>query len=114
MKRNFVQLSLPVLFLSTAVNAQSNYASLSGTISDPQQKVLDGCNVQLASISTGASRQAVTNEQGVFQITGLLPGDNNLTVQAPGFATINQKRRRRTTLISNSIRDSPATFVALL
>ena len=89
--RNFVHLSLLVLVFATAVNAQSNYASLSGTVSDPQQKVLAGCNVQLASNSTGAVRQAVTNEQGVFQITGLLPGDYNLTVQAPGFATINQK-----------------------
>ena len=81
--RNFVQLSLLVLVFSTAVNAQSNYASLSGTVSDPQQKVLAGCNVQLASNSTGASRQAVTNEEGVFQITGLLPGDYNLTVHSP-------------------------------
>src|SRR6185503_6326181 len=88
--RNFVHLSLLVLALSTAVNAQSNYASLSGTVFDPQQKVLAGCNVQLASNSTGASRVAATNEAGVFQITGLLPGDYNLTVQAPGFATINQ------------------------
>ena len=38
--RNFVQLSLLVLVLSTAVHAQSNYASLSGTVSDPQQKVV--------------------------------------------------------------------------
>ena len=89
--RNFVQLSLLVLVLSITVNAQSNYASLSGTVSDPQQKVLAGCNVQLSSTSTGASRAATTNEEGVFQITGLLPGDYNLTVQAPGFATINQK-----------------------
>src|SRR6185295_10737668 len=29
-------------------------------------------------------------EAGVFQITGLLPGDYNLTVHAPGFATLNQ------------------------
>jgi len=89
--RNFVHLSLLVLVLSITVNAQSNYASLSGTVSDPQQKVLAGCNVQLASNSTGASRQAVTNDEGVFQITGLLPGDYNLTVQSSGFATINQK-----------------------
>src|SRR6185503_9011492 len=89
--RNFVQLSLLVLVLATAVNAQSNYASLSGTVSDPQQKVLAGCNVQLSSTSTGASRVATTNEEGVFQITGLLPGDYNLIVQSPGFASLNQK-----------------------
>ena len=89
--RKVVLLSLLLPVLSTAVNAQSNYASLSGTVFDPQQKVLAGCAVQLASNSTGAARQAVTNDQGVFQITGLLPGDYNLTVQASGFATTNQK-----------------------
>src|SRR5690348_13906226 len=90
--RKFIPLSL-LLVLATAnyVNAQSNYATLSGTIYDPQQQVVAGCNVQLASNTTGASRQAVTNDQGVFQITGLLPGDYTLTVQASGFATVNQK-----------------------
>jgi len=57
----------------------------------PAGEVLPGCAVQLASNSTGASRQAVTNDSGSFQITGLLPGDYNLTVHASGFATVTQK-----------------------
>ena len=93
--RKAVHLSLLAFVLSFAntANAQSNYASLSGTVFDPQQKVVAGCTVQLTSDSTGASRQAVTNELGVFQITGVLPGDFNLSVQSPGFATLNQKIR---------------------
>ena len=93
--RRTVQVLLFVFLLSvaTTANAQSNYASLSGTVFDPQQKVLAGCAIQLTSESTGASRQTVTNDMGVFQITGVLPGDYNLSVQAQGFATINQKIR---------------------
>lgn len=82
-----------VIFVSAAMtaNSQSNYATLNGTIFDPQEKVLAGCSVQLTSENTGASRTAITNELGSFQITGLLPGDYKVTVQASGFATLTQK-----------------------
>src|SRR6185503_15217120 len=43
------------------------------------------------SENTGASRSAVTNDSGTFQITGLLPGDYKVSVQASGFATLTQK-----------------------
>ena len=91
--RNVVPLAVFILIFSAATiaTAQSNHASLSGTVVDPQQKVLAGCAVQLTSDSTGAARQTVTNESGNFQITGLLPGDYVLSVRASGFATINQK-----------------------
>ena len=91
--RRILQLLIFVFFLSaaTTANSQSNYATLSGTIFDPQQKVLAGCSVQLISETTSASRSAVTNELGSFQITGLLPGDYKVSVQASGFATLTQK-----------------------
>jgi hypothetical protein len=91
--RKVLQLSLFVFFLSaaTTANSQSNFATLSGTVFDPQQKALPGCTVQLTSDSTRASRQSVTNESGTFQITGLAPGSYELLVQAQGFATVTQK-----------------------
>ena len=87
------RLSLVVfcLLVATPVYSQSNYASLSGTVFDPQQKVLAGCSIQVTSENTGATRTAVTNESGSFQITGLLPGDYKVSVQASGFATLIQK-----------------------
>jgi hypothetical protein len=69
---------------------QSNYASLSGSVLDPQQKAIAGASVQLTSESTNVSRQAVTKDDGSFQLTGLLPGNYTLSVQASGFATLNQ------------------------
>jgi hypothetical protein len=93
--RKTVHLFLLVLFLFTASRAhsQSNYASLSGTVADPQERVLAGCSVQLISDSTGASRQTTTSEVGLFQISSVPPGVYTLSVQAPGFATVNQKIR---------------------
>jgi len=82
-----------VFFLAaaTTAHAQSNYATLSGTVFDPQQQVLAGCSVQLTSETTGASRSAVTSDLGSFQITGLLPGEYQVAVYASGFATLTQK-----------------------
>jgi hypothetical protein len=76
--RTTVQLTLFVFLLlaATTANSQSSYASLSGTVFDPQQEVVPGCTLQLSSVSTNSSRQATTNELGFFQISGLLPGNN--------------------------------------
>src|SRR6266481_2725360 len=76
----------------TAV-AQSNYASLSGTVYDPQHQAIPGAAVQLTADSTHAVRQVVSNEQGIFQITGLLPDLYQISVQASGFALLNQSVR---------------------
>ena len=85
--RNIMRLLLVLFcFIATPVYSQSNYASLSGTISDPPQKILGGCSVLLTSETTSASRQAIINELGSFQITGLLPGDYKVSVQSSGFA----------------------------
>jgi hypothetical protein len=79
-----------LLLASSTALGQSNYASLSGTVFDPQQKAILGAAVQLTSESTHASRQATSSDQGIFQITGLWPGEYKLAVQAQGFASMTQ------------------------
>jgi hypothetical protein len=92
MMRTSVQLLLVAVLLLAATTAysQSNYASLSGTVFDPQQQVVPGCTVQLSSVSTNSSRQATTNDLGIFQISGLLPGPYALSVTAAGFSPVQQ------------------------
>jgi hypothetical protein len=68
------------------VAGQSNYATLSGTVFDPQQRAVAGATVELTSLATRQARRVNSNEQGIFQLSGLLPGDYNLTIQATGFA----------------------------
>src|SRR5256886_9718047 len=69
---------------------QSNYASLSGTIFDPQRQAIPAASIQLISTSTRAVRQVTSNEQGIYQITALLPEEYKLNVQASGFSASNQ------------------------
>jgi len=95
---------LPALFLSCSlflfvslaaapVWAQSNYAAVSGTVFDPQQQAIPGASIQLTSLGTQATRQVKSNDQGLFQMTGLLPGEYKLVVEAAGFALLNQNLR---------------------
>ena len=84
-----------VLFLLAVVPvlAQSNYASLSGTVFDPQHQAVPGASVQLTAVSTHAVRRVTSNEQGIFQITGLLPDAYKLVVSVPGFALLTESVR---------------------
>ena len=81
------------LLASSFSFAQSNYAGLSGTVFDPQGHPFVGASVQLTSLPTNAMRRVTSNEQGIFQITGLLPDEYQVSVQAPGFATLTRTIR---------------------
>jgi len=78
------------LFIQMNCLGQSNYASLSGTIFDPQRQAVPNASVQLTSTTTHAVRQVTSNEQGIYQITGLLPEEYKLNVQASGFSAVTQ------------------------
>src|SRR5436190_20554488 len=85
-------LFLPLL-LSSGVYAQSNYASLSGTVVDPDQKVVPAAVVTLTALNTHATRQATSNEQGTFQFSGLLPGEYKLDLHRTNFSNLTQTVR---------------------
>ena len=55
-----------LMLVSAPAFGQSNYAYLSGTILDPQNRVLAGASVQLTSLSTRAARRVSSNDQGIF------------------------------------------------
>src|SRR5262245_20592101 len=82
-----------LLFLPFHLFGQSNYAELSGTVLDPERAAIVGASIHLTSVSTGAERLVTSNEHGIFQVPGLLPGEYKLTVKAPGFAEANQPLR---------------------
>ena len=83
-------LAICCLFVQVNCLGQSNYASLSGTIFDPQGQAIPDASIELVSISTHAVRQVTSNEQGIYQITALLPEEYKLTVLASGFSASTQ------------------------
>ena len=92
MKRALSLLFLAGLFAISAT-AQSNYAVLSGTVTDPQSHAVAGAAVVLTSTTTGAIRKVLTNAVGIYEVPGLQPGDYELTVSATGFASQRQNLR---------------------
>jgi hypothetical protein len=78
-----------VLGLSGAAWAQQS-GSLSGTVRDAQGGVLPGVTVT-ATASTAAVRSAVTNDQGVYSLSGLAPGSYTVDYDLGGFTP--QKRQ---------------------
>jgi len=70
-----------LVFGSTAVTlAQVNTATLSGTVFDPQNLPVKGAKVTLANAATGATRTAVTDDDGRYNLVGIPPGRYKMTV----------------------------------
>src|SRR5271167_4189595 len=72
---------------------QSTFASLRGTIRDPAGSAIAAAVVTARNSWTRASREVRTDPDGTYTIFNLLPSTYEITIAAPGFATI-----RRTNL----------------
>jgi hypothetical protein len=72
---------------------QSNYAVLSGTVTDPKHLPVAGAAVQITARSTGAIRRTLTNQDGLFEAPALSPDDYDVQVQAAGFAPATESLR---------------------
>jgi hypothetical protein len=79
-----------VLSSLAPVLAQSNFATLSGTVEDPQGGPVTSAALSLKSAATGESRNATVNSAGLFDFAGLKPGAYQLDVRASGFAPIDR------------------------
>jgi hypothetical protein len=77
-------LTLGLAALSAA--AQAPVGSLVGIVTDPSGAFLQGASVTAISLATGASRQATSDDRGLFQIPTLTPGEYAVTVTSKGFA----------------------------
>src|SRR2546429_4473830 len=91
MRRSCILLLL--LGLAVPGFGQSNYALLTGTITDSQHLPVAGAAIELTAASTGAIRRVATNQQGLFEAPALLPDDYQLKVEASGLATARQMLR---------------------
>ena len=63
-----------MLGVSSEALAQAGTATLTGTVKDTQGGVVPGVTVTATQPATGASRNAVSGEQGVYTFPGLTPG----------------------------------------
>jgi len=74
-----------VFALALSVQAQSNYATVRGSILDPQRRPIPGAKIHIVLVETGAKRDVVSNDSGLYQIAGLVPGAYTLSVDHNNF-----------------------------
>jgi len=77
------------LLAPAAVTAQN--AEISGFISDPSGLAVPAARVVVQSGQTGARRAVSSNQSGEYSVPALVPGSYDLTVEAKGFKTLQQK-----------------------
>jgi len=75
------------LVLSTPTFSQSTFATISGSVEDATGAVLPGVTVTATNNATGVVTSVFTNESGVYNATGLLPGVYKVSAELPGFQT---------------------------
>jgi hypothetical protein len=71
--------------LSVVTLAQSSTATLSGTVTDPNNAVVPGAHVTATNTGTGLKREATTNGSGTFVIPLLPPSTYTVLVESQGF-----------------------------
>lgn len=82
-------ISLLAIFLLSANvalgQAQANAADLQGTVTDSTGAVVPNATVTARNPAKNISRDATTNDQGLYRIVAVPPGDYEVTVEAPNF-----------------------------
>jgi hypothetical protein len=80
-----VLLCLPLL--NPSANAQTDRATLEGTLTDPTGGAISGAKVQVLAVSTGISDEKRTNSNGYYRFPGLAVGEYRVTVTNTSFKT---------------------------
>jgi hypothetical protein len=85
--RHWFLFALVCLLVCVPTSAQSTFGSIVGTVQDASGAVIAASEVKLTNIDENTTRQAVSNENGLYQFLNLKPGRYSLAAQKSGFAS---------------------------
>jgi hypothetical protein len=74
-----------LLACSPAIVAQTNTGSITGTVFDQSEAVVNGVRIIATNLATNVTQSAVTNKDGVYSLPALEPGSYRLTLEKSGF-----------------------------
>jgi len=80
--------ALLAITLPIATFAQGGFATFSGTVVDPQDRVLPGATVAVTDARRDVKHETKTDRTGRFELVGLPAGDYTVLVTLPGFRTL--------------------------
>jgi hypothetical protein len=93
MKRTLIRLLVGAALLATsgaAVVYGQLTGQITGTITDPSGAAVGSAGVMVVNESTGIRWNAKTNQDGIYTVPLLQPGNYRIEVQAPGFRTVSR------------------------
>jgi hypothetical protein len=93
--------------LATTIFAQSDRATIVGTVKDPSAAVLPGVHVQVANTGTGATQMVVTDNSGHYRVDNLPIGSYTVTFSMNGFRSL---ERKGITLLISQVAEIDATM----
>src|SRR3989442_7113422 len=77
-----------VLLTSIRSFAQTESATMSGTVMDRSGAVVAGAKIEVTNSDTNVRAATTTNRSGTYVITGLRPGRYRMAVSKEGFRSI--------------------------
>ena len=76
--------------LPIAAFAQGGFATLSGTVVDPQDRVLPAATIVVSDTRRDARHETKTDRSGHFELVGLPAGDYTIEAKVPGFRALRE------------------------
>ena len=84
---HLLALALCQFLAAATLNAQISNASINGTVRDASGAVVPEAVILLRNTATGVESRTITNDQGIYVILNILPGNYTLEGSKPGFST---------------------------
>jgi hypothetical protein len=91
---NFTRFLVVFLVLAMALGCAqlmvaqgTDLGTIRGSVTDSTGAVIPNAKVIILDLSTGTTREAVTNAQGEYQVFGLRPGNYKVSISAPNMRT---------------------------
>jgi Carboxypeptidase regulatory-like domain/TonB-dependent Receptor Plug Domain/TonB dependent receptor len=82
---------IPAVLFSLLVRlafSQETTGTITGAVTDAQDALMQGAVLRLSNLEQGASRQATSNQQGIYQFNFLEPGRYQVTASRTGFRPV--------------------------
>ncbi len=74
-----------ILFAVSAVLAQTDRATLRGTVTDPTGAVVPAAEIVVTEVATNTDRKLATDANGNYEVPGLKPGLHRVRAEKAGF-----------------------------